>query len=105
MSEVDFGQMRVRGMLDSGLEAIWLQKTGDKLTTRKLRLIAHLDYLLKNGNRIKCKQVNDEEEDIISEWTDNPRYLVEKDGRIYATPEFWDAMQSVLYYSYHMVKP
>lgn len=68
-----------------------------EISKRELRLYPYLDYVWKNGGKFDLSKINDEEMDIINVIiNEGHMMIVEFNGKIYPTRDFYDYVQSVL---------
>ena len=66
---------------------------------RVVRLLSYIDYVVKNGGHYDIAKMNHEEMILLDELAED-RYLLDINGRIMITHEFYDFVQEILWDAY-----
>lgn len=93
--------MTGRGALNPQIQKIAKSRLGREITLRELRIMAYVDYALKNDRRLDPNRINEEERDALIKWK-RAHWL---DGGVSAdslevTKEFYDTIQEILWVGY-----
>lgn len=89
----------MRGQLTDEIQGLAKEFLGREITTTELRLYPHLDYLMKNEQKIDPRHCNQDDRDVLS--------ILRKEGHIEGgasglsmTKEFYDYINQVLWFGY-----
>lgn len=91
--------MTGRGVLTDKVNEIAKKMIGREITTRELRLLPYIQYVMTNEQKIDIRKINQEEREILSKWR--------KDGFIEGgasglaiTKEFWNFVCEIVFEAY-----
>lgn len=89
----------MRGALNDDIQKLAKDFLGREITTTELRLYPHLDYVMKNNQRIDPKCINQVDRDVLK--------ILRSEGHIEGgasglsmTKEFYDYINQVLWLGY-----
>ena len=91
--------MSKRGVLTPEIQNVAKLHLNRNITTIELRLMAYVQYVMMNDQRIDPRKVNWEERKILSKWREEEHIEGGASG-LSITREFWDAMCSILWFGY-----
>lgn len=89
-----------RGMLTEAVQAKARDFFGKEITVQELRLIPYIQYLLVNEAPLDRRKINDEEIQIIENWSERgwvSGVIGEKQA---VTESFWKAMNEIIWVGY-----
>lgn len=91
-----------RGRISPEVQEAAVRMLGREITTRELRLIPYVQYVLVNDRRIERVKVNEEEIEILGRWESAGWITLDfvRDVTIEVTKEFWNAMHEILWAGY-----
>jgi len=90
-----------RGALTREIQKVAESRLGRKISMRELRLMAYVDYKLKNEHKLDPRHVSDEERTILSGWR-KAGWLEggASEDSLGVSKAFYDTMQEVLWLGY-----
>lgn len=90
----------MRGILTKEIEtkAIEILKVKN-FTQRELRLMAYMQYVMVNDQKIDIRKITKEEREILSKWRAH-KWIEGGASGLAITKEFWDAMSEILWLGY-----
>lgn len=89
-----------RGALTERVQEKAREHLGREISTRELRLIPYIQYLLVNDGRLEERKVNDEEIGIIENWAEKGWISGVIEEKQVVSESFWKAMNDILWVSY-----
>lgn len=91
--------MAYRGQLTDEIKQRSKELLGYEISTRELRLMVHVQYVMCNDQKIDPVKINGEERDILQKWRKAGHIEGGMTG-LSITREFWDIMCSIIWYGY-----
>lgn len=88
-----------RGMLTQAIQTISEKHGMGEITTTELRLIAYIQYVMCNEQKIDIQKVNGEERKVLAKWRRNGHIEGGASG-LAITKNFWDYMCEILFEGY-----
>ncbi len=88
-----------RGVLTKEIKQISKKLLGYNITQTELRLMAYVQYVMVNEQRIDIRKINDKEREILSIWRDK-EYIEGGASGLAITKEFWDAICECVWLGY-----
>ncbi len=89
----------MRGVLTKEADNIAERMIKRKITTAELRLIAYVQYVMVNEQKINPTRVNQDEREILSKWREEG-FIEGGASGLSITKEFWDFMCEMLFETY-----
>jgi hypothetical protein len=89
----------MRGTLTPRIEQKARELLGIKLSKHGLRLMAYLDYELKNNQKLDPNKITPVERGILAEWREET-FIEGGASGFSVTKHFYDAMQKLLWLAY-----
>lgn len=91
--------MRQRGKLTDEIKKKSKDLIGYEISQKELRLLAYIDYIMKNEQYINIAKIDGEERDILQKWKELG-YMEGGASGLSITKEFYDVMQEILWLGY-----
>ena len=88
-----------RGVPTKEIKRMSLKLLGYKITTTELRLMAYVNYVMCNEQRIDIRKINQEERIILSSWR-TKGYIEGGASGLAITKEFWNAICELVWLGY-----
>ncbi len=88
-----------RGMLTKEIKSMSLKLLGYKISQTELRLMAYVQYVMCNEQRIDIRKINQEERTILLTWRAK-NYIKGGASGLAITKEFWDAICELVWLGY-----
>lgn len=90
-----------RGKLTSKVQEVAKKHIGREISVRELRLIAYVQYVSVNEQKIYPERVNAEELDILMSWNRDGYCLIGREASFFQmSKKFWDFMCETIYVAY-----
>lgn len=89
----------MRGMLTQAIKDKSQEMLGYVITVRELRLMAYVQYVMMNEQRIDPNKINQEEREVLSKWR-TAGHMEGGASGMEITKEFWDIMCEILWLGY-----
>lgn len=89
----------MRGQLTEDIQKLARDFLGREISVRELRLYPHLDFVIKNGQRLEPNKINQEERNILRILKEEAHIEGGASG-LAMTKEFYDYMNQVLWLGY-----
>lgn len=89
----------MRGTLTQAIKDKSQEMLGHVITVRELRLMAYVQYIMMNEQRIDPNKINQEEREVLSKWR-TAGHMEGGASGMAITKEFWDAMCEILWLGY-----
>ena len=89
----------MRGVLTPEIQNVAQLHLGRHITTTELRLMAYVQYVMMNEQRLDIRKCNQEDREVLWRWREEEHI----EGGAYGlaiTREFWDAMCAILWFGY-----
>lgn len=91
--------MAYRGQLTDEIRQRSKELLGYEISTRELRLMAYVQFVMCNDQKIDPNKVYGEERGILQKWREAGHIQGGASG-LSMTREFWDIMCSIIWYGY-----
>lgn len=91
--------MSKRGMLTPEIQNVANMHLGRPITTTELRLMAYVQYVMVNDQKIDPRKVNAEERKILARWK-REEHIEGGACGLSITREFWDAICAIIWRGY-----
>jgi len=88
-----------RGQLTKRIEEKSLELLGYKITTEELRLMAYVQYVMTNEQRLDPMKVSGEERKILAKWREAEHIEGGASG-LSITKEFWNILSEIIFLGY-----
>ncbi len=88
-----------RGMLTNEVLKISEEQLGYRITVRQLRLLPYIQYCMMNGESLKLRSLNAEEQSILEYWVDEG-FMEGSSGIPHVSKKFYEAMCAILMVGY-----
>lgn len=89
----------MRGKITPQIQDIAKKMIGRTISTNELRLMAYVDYVMKNNQKIEPIHINGEERIILQEWRE-AGFIEGGASGLSITKQFYDLMCAVLWEGY-----
>ena len=89
----------MRGALTSEIQAAARHLLGREITTTELRLMAYVQYVMMNEQKLDPRKCNPDDRDVLSKWRKEEHIDGGASG-LSVTKEFWNAMSEILWLGY-----
>lgn len=91
----------MRGALTPEIQNVAQLHLGRHITTTELRLMAYVQYVMMNEQRINPRKCNQDDREVLRRWRAEEHIEGGASG-LAITREFWDAMCAILWFGYVM---
>jgi len=88
-----------RGNLTEKIQSIAKEAIGREISVKELRLMAYVQYVAMNERAIDKRKINEEEEDILIDWT-SQGWISHIDEKMEVSKKFWDLISDCVYEAY-----
>ncbi len=88
-----------RGMMTDEIKEKSKQLLGFEITQGELRLMAYIQYVMMNDQRIVPIRINESERTMLSRWR-KQKFITGGASDMTMTKKFWDAMNEILWLGY-----
>jgi len=88
-----------RGELTDRIKKKSEELFGSEITTKELRLLPYLMYVMMNEQRLDPNKINEEERKILRKWKD-AGYIEGGASGMLITEEFWKIMTEIIFLGY-----
>ena len=88
-----------RGQLTDRIQKKYIELTGSEICVVELRLMAYIQYVLTNSQKLDPQTMNKDDRDILKKWKE-AGYLEGGLERMSVTKEFWDIISEIIYLGY-----
>ena len=89
----------MRGVITDKIQEIAKKHLKREITQTELRLLAYIQFVMMNEQRLDIAKINDGEREILKKWKDED-FIVGGAGGLSICKEFWDFMSEVLWEGY-----
>lgn len=99
-------EIQKRGMITTRIQECsnkWLYR---EITQAELRLMAYVQSVLTNSQKIDIRKITEDECEILSQWmvdgwvTDGVTHVLSDDVKLSVSKHFWDAMCEIIWLGY-----
>jgi hypothetical protein len=90
---------QLRGQLTDRIKAKSVELMGYEITRNELRLMAHIQYVMVNEQKIDISRVNSEERINLHDWKIKG-YIEGGASGLGITKEFWDIICEIIFLGY-----
>ena len=91
----------MRGALTPEIQTVAHLHLKRKITRTELRLMAYVQYVMMNEQKLEMQKLNQEDRDVLRKWREEEHIEGGVSG-LAITREFWDAMCAILWFGYVM---
>lgn len=91
--------MAKRGEITDSIQIMAKQFMGREICQTELRLMAYVDYVMKNSQKLEPRHMNGDDRKILRKWKDEGHCEGGASG-LAITKEFYNAMQHLLWLGY-----
>lgn len=88
-----------RGMLTTDVNEVAKLLIGRSISTKELRLVSYIQYVMCNDRKLKIHLINPEERKILQKWREEGHIQGGASG-LAVTKQFWDFMCEVIFIAY-----
>lgn len=89
----------MRGALTNDIQKVALPHLKREITRNELRLMAYIQYVMMNEQKIDIAKLNDDDRNILSLWRE-AGWIEGGASGLAITKEFWNAMCEILWLGY-----
>ena len=88
-----------RGMLTDRIKEKSKELLGYEMNKEELRLIAHIQYVMADSQKLEPNKINEEERAILKRWKKDG-HIEGGAGGLRITREFWDILCEIVFLGY-----
>ena len=89
----------MRGVITDKIKNLSKKMIGREITEKELRLMAYVQYVMMNEQRLDIAKINPEERKILKKWKEED-FIEGGAGGLSICKPFWDLMCEVLWEGY-----
>ena len=89
----------MRGAITSEIQTVAQRHLKRKISTTELRLMAYVQYVMMNEQKIDIQKCNQDDREVLRKWREEGHIKGGESG-LAITREFWDAVCEILWFGY-----
>ncbi len=89
----------MRGVVTKEIQEKSKEMIGREINGRELRLLAYIQYVMVNNQRIEINKINADEREILKKWKEE-NFIEGGASGLSITKEFWDFISDILWLGY-----